>query len=119
MMARLAFSAAALLVLAGCSAQQSLHALREAISDARTRVQADQRQFAAAVSDRAARMAAQDVGKPWLAGRSQPLARDVILPQALRGDVDTTLLFAGRLDLPSLAERLTSVTGMEIGRAHV
>ena len=114
MRVRLLACSAALLGLAGCSASQSLQALREAISGARARVELDQRQFAAAVPDRAARVAAQDVGKPWLAGRSQPLARDVILPAALRGDVDTTLLFAGRLDLPSLAERLTRVTGIAV-----
>ncbi|MBO1110725.1 hypothetical protein [Bordetella petrii] len=114
MKARLAYSGIVLLALAGCSAQQSLQALREAISAARSKVETGQRQFAASVSDRNARVAAQDVDKPWLAGKSQPLARDIVLPPALRGDVDTTLLFAGRLDLPSLAERLTSVTGIAV-----
>ena len=114
MKARLAYCSFALLALSGCSAQQSLQALREAITTARSKVEAGQQQFAAAVSDRNARIAAQDVDKPWLAGKAQPLARDVVLPPALRGDVDTTLLFAGRLDLPSLGERLTSVTGIAV-----
>jgi len=114
MKAGLILSGALALALSGCSAQQSLRALRDAIAGARAQVEADQRQFAAAVSGHAARAAAQDVDKPWLAGRAQPLAREVVLPAALRGDIDTTLLFAGRLDLPSLAERLTRATGIAV-----
>ncbi|OZI25052.1 hypothetical protein [Bordetella genomosp. 7] len=104
----------ALLTLGGCAAQQSLQALRDAIAGAHTQLESGQRQFAAAASDRAARIAAQDVDKPWLAGRPQPLARDAVLPPALRGEIDTTLLFAGKLDLPALAERLTRTTGIAV-----
>lgn len=114
MIARMAAAATVLLYLGGCTVQHSLHSLREAIAGVRDQVAADQRRFAAAVSDQAARVAAQDVGKPWLAGRAQPLARDVVLPPALRGDIDTTLLFAGRLDLSTLAERLARATGIAV-----
>lgn len=114
MTARMAAAGAVLLCLGGCTVQHSLHSLREAIAGVRDQVAADQRRFAVAVSDRAARIAAQDVAKPWLAGRAQPLARDVVLPPALRGDIDTTLLFAGRLDLSSLAERLARATGIAV-----
>src|SRR5690606_27368484 len=114
MTARMAAAGAVLLCLGGCSVQHSLHSLREAIAGVRDQFSAAQRRFAVAVSYRAARIAAQDVAKPWLAGRAQPLARDVVLPPALRGDIDTTLLFAGRLDLSSLAERLARATGIAV-----
>ncbi|CAK7022268.1 type IVB pilus formation R64 PilN family outer membrane protein [Kerstersia gyiorum] len=65
--------------------------------------------------DPAARQAAQLVGKPWLAGPAQPLARDAILPPALRGDIDTTLLFTPeRGSLTLLGERIYRATGIPV-----
>ena len=43
----------------------------------------------------------------WIAGRPQPLARDVTLPPALRANVNTTLLFENSAaDLKTLADRI-------------
>ncbi|MCD0506137.1 hypothetical protein [Bordetella petrii] len=111
---RATMAAVVAMALSGCSATQSLLALRETIAGARARVEGSQRQFSTVLSDRAARVAAQEVNKPWLAGKPQPLAREVLLPPALRGDIDTTLLFLGHLDLPSLTERLTRATGIAV-----
>src|SRR5690606_37220077 len=59
--------------------------------------------------------AAQEVDKPWLAGRPQPLAREVTLPQALRADVETALMFSDRRDdVPLLGERITLATGIAV-----
>ncbi|WNR05648.1 hypothetical protein PV006_00045 [Bordetella pertussis] len=67
--------------------------------------------------ERPAREAAQG-RRAALAGRArQPLAREVLLPPALRADVDTTLLFAGKATLPVLAERLHRATGIAV-RVH-
>ncbi len=53
--------------------------------------------------------------KPWIAGRAQPLARELTLPRALRADVQTTLLFAdGTADLRKIAHRITAVTGIPV-----
>lgn len=71
--------------------------------------------FHPAAGSRAARHAAQEVDKPWLAGKPQPLAREVTLPQALRADVETALMFPDRrVDLPTLAERITLATGIPV-----
>jgi len=57
----------------------------------------------------------QSVDKPWLMGRAVPLARDVTLPSALRTKIDTTLMYReGRVDLPTLAERITQATNIPV-----
>jgi type IVB pilus formation R64 PilN family outer membrane protein len=71
--------------------------------------------FLRSLTDTQARRAAQDVNKPWLAGRARPLAREVTLPAALRKNVDTTLMFAGgQADLALLAERIARATGIGV-----
>lgn len=55
----------------------------------------------------------QVVELPWIAGRPQPLARDVTLPPALRANVNTTLLFENSAaDLKTLADRIQLATGI-------
>ncbi len=55
------------------------------------------------------------VNRPWVAGNSQPLAREVKLPLALRANVLTTLLFDnGPADLSELAQRITAVTEIPV-----
>lgn len=55
----------------------------------------------------------QVVDLPWVAGRPQPLARDVTLPPALRANVNTTLLFENNsADLKTLADRIQTATGI-------
>jgi type IVB pilus formation R64 PilN family outer membrane protein len=71
--------------------------------------------FSHSLGDPGARRAAQDIAKPWLAGRARPLARDVTLPAALRRNVDTTLMFAGgQADLTILADRIARATGIGV-----
>jgi type IVB pilus formation R64 PilN family outer membrane protein len=71
--------------------------------------------FVRSLTDMQTRRAAQDVHKPWLAGRARPLAREVTLPAALRKNVDTTLMFAGgEADLAVLAERIARATGIGV-----
>jgi type IVB pilus formation R64 PilN family outer membrane protein len=61
------------------------------------------------------RMLAQDVDRPWLAGRPQPLAREVTLPEALRASVETSLMFpGGRVDLLTLGEQISLATGIQV-----
>ena len=57
----------------------------------------------------------QDVDRPWLAGRPQPLSREVTLPEALRGSVETSLMFpGGRVDLLALGEQIFLATGIQV-----
>lgn len=62
-----------------------------------------------------ARRAQQDVDRPWLAGAPQPVAREVTLPAALRGEVQTSLMFpGGRVDLVTLGEQVFLATGIQV-----
>ncbi len=105
---------ALMLPLAGCavsawdvsrqSAQRRQPELREMVD-----------RFRGALSARSAREKAQDVAVPWLAGRSTALDREVRLPEALREDVDTTLLFADdEVDLAIIGRRIQRATGIPV-----
>lgn len=102
-------------LLTGCVGQDRLTAARDSGRQAQRDTDARQQAFTQSLSDRQARTAAQDVGKPWLAGRARPLSREVTLPAALRKDVDTTLMFAGGdADLATLGERIARATGIPV-----
>lgn len=104
----------ALVSLSACSLPQQWQAVHDSVVADRQKVDNERRAFSASLTNRNARIAAQDVAKPWLAGRARPLARELVLPEALQANIDTTLLFAGRADLPVLAERLTRATGIAV-----
>ena len=101
-------------VLAGCSVSEQVTGLRRAATSQHAGVAARHQAFADGLSDRQARIAAQEVSTPWLAGKPQPLAREVALPPALRENVKTTLMLAEDADLPTLAQRLTAATGIAV-----
>lgn len=101
-------------LLSACAVSERILEISQAAMSARDRMTATQESFTAS-SEALRHRAAQDVAKPWLVGRSQPLAREVTLPAALRADVDTTLLFDdGPLPLPVLAQRITRATGIPV-----
>ena len=103
------------LLLSGCSIWQQVADMATKRDEVRADIDRRQDGFTSAIHDDEARRAAQDVDRPWLAGRAQPLAREVTLPAALRADVDTTLMYAdGRGDLSSLAVRITRATGIPV-----
>ncbi len=113
--ARLALAILPCLLASACSVlQESAGVSAEAASLAR-QLQEQQARFASVQGNKAARHAAQEVDRPWLAGKAQPLAREVTLPAALRANVETALMFPGRrLDLRTLAERITLATGVAV-----
>ena len=108
-------AATTLLALAGCTLSERIaENARDAVSadEAMRRQRESFRQSAAGL---AARRDAQRVNKPWLVGRAVPLSRDVMLPAALRANVDTTLMFGGgKVGLPVIAERITHATGIPV-----
>jgi len=116
-MRRFALTCGLVLPLAGCGLAQQWQALRERTGQVQQQVEVRQQRFRQALVDPQARRAAQEVARPWLAGPAQPLAREVLLPPALRANVDTTLLYSGRLDLSGIAERLQRATGIAV-RVH-
>lgn len=59
------------------------------------------------------RQMGQDVNRPWIVGKAQPLARDASLPPVLQSRVNTTMLFSeGPTDLIGLADRIQMATGV-------
>lgn len=98
----------------GCAIGQRMHEIAQAVATAGSRIDEAHQGFTAAAETVRYR-AAQDIDRPWLAGRAQPLARELTLPVALRANVDTTLLFDdGPLPLPVLAQRITRATGIPV-----
>lgn len=101
--------------LSSCALGDRMRQIATAVDVQHARIHRKQSEFADAVADPETRRAAQDVPRPWLAGRAQPLARELVLPTALRADVNTTLLFAdGGLDLTLLAQRITAATNIPV-----
>lgn len=102
-------------VLSSCALSEKMQQLGFSASQTESEIQARHRTFLQAVSSRDARRSAQEVDRPWLAGKAQPLAREVTLPVALRANVDTTFMFSGAaLDLPGVAQRITAVTHIPV-----
>lgn len=101
-------------LLSGCALGERMLDIAESAAEAGRRIQAAHESYSAA-SEAQRHRAAQDVARPWLAGKAQPLAREVTLPPALRANVDTTLLFDdGPLALPALAQRISRATGIAV-----
>lgn len=72
-------------------------------------------EFSRVAADPDARRQAQQIRRPWVAGKALPLARELTLPPALQADVMTTLLFSdGPLTLPEIAERITAITRIPV-----
>ncbi|MPT41948.1 MAG: hypothetical protein E2603_26590 [Achromobacter sp.] len=101
-------------MLGGCSISQQAADHRRAAVERQAGATARHQAFADGLTDRASRQAAQEVAMPWLAGKPQPLAREVLLPPALRENVKTTLMLADDADLPEVAQRLTAATGIAV-----
>ncbi|SIT27747.1 hypothetical protein [Achromobacter sp. MFA1 R4] len=101
-------------MLAGCSVTGQVSDMHRSAKGRHADVAARHQAYADGLSDRQARLAAQEVSTPWLAGKPQPLAREVVLPPALRENVQTTLMLADDADLSTLAQRLTAATGIAV-----
>lgn len=103
----------AVLWLSGCALNEQLLELATRASASESGLHRHHHDFRLATSDAETRRRAQQVERPWIVGKAQPLARELTLPQALRTDV--TLLFSdGPLELPDIAERITAVTGIPV-----
>ncbi len=103
------------LALSGCALPERLRQAARDYLQADQSVEQGHGQFARSLTNPGQRHATQEIDKPWVAGRPQPLARELSLPPALRAQVRTTLLFAdGTDDLRLIARRIASVTGIPV-----
>lgn len=101
-------------VLSGCALGERIQEIARAATATGARIEQAHAGYTAA-SEAVRHRAAQDVERPWLAGKAQPLARELTLPAALRANVDTTLWFDdGPVALPTLAQRITRATGIPV-----
>ncbi|MCZ8438774.1 type II secretion system protein GspD [Achromobacter xylosoxidans] len=113
-MSRLRFLPAflAFIALAGCSALKATDRISERAGAERLNGDRGLEAFKDQVRD-PNRARGQVIDLPWVAGRPQPLARDVSLPAALRANINTTMLFEGGApDLVTLAARIQLATGI-------
>lgn len=102
-------------VLAGCALSERLRQAAQEFSQVESQVRERHSTFASVVEDTELRQAAQEVPKPWLAGKAEPLARELSLPLALRTKVRTTLLFSEQSgDLRQIARRVSAATGIPV-----
>lgn len=101
--------------LNGCSLRDRLLQQSDQASRTHQAIQDTRHGFRQAITGDQVRRNAQRVNKPWLAGRAVPLAREATLPQALRKNVDTTMMYRGpKESLVVLAERITQATGIPV-----
>jgi type IVB pilus formation R64 PilN family outer membrane protein len=101
--------------LSACSLRDRLSQQSTQVAQTGQSIQQTQDNFKQAMSGKQARQKSQRVDKPWLAGRAVPLAREATLPQALRKNVDTTMMYRGAKEsLVVLAERITQATGIPV-----
>src|SRR5690606_40740184 len=101
-------------LMGGCALGERMTEIARSITEAGDRIETAHQAFTAA-NESARHRAAQEVARPWLAGKAQPLAREVTLPLPLRANVDTTLLFdGGPVALPVVAQRITHATGIPV-----
>jgi type IVB pilus formation R64 PilN family outer membrane protein len=105
---------AALALLTGCSSLKNDVAASAAIAG--DQISASREALRESiVSAEKARVAAQDVNKPFIAGNSMPLAREVAMPEILRKRIPVTALFSREpVDLALASRQLSDATGISI-----
>lgn len=104
-----------LLNLSGCALNQRLKQQEGRVKQTAGLIDQKHQHFETATRAPKDKARQQSIDKPWLMGRAIPLARDVTLPSALRAKIDTTLMYRdGRVDLPTLAERITQATNIPV-----
>src|SRR3546814_19180613 len=80
--------------VSSCALSERMERITLSAERARSDIQERHDAFAQAITSRDARKAAQDVDRPWIAGRAIRYARNVTLPRALGANVNHTLHFS-------------------------
>lgn len=113
-MKKLAFILApALVVISGCATTKQV---ATDVSATTTRAEQQQQSMKDSIlKSEKARVTQQDVNRPYLAGNTQPLARDATMPDVLRRSVPVTALFSsGSVDLATALQQLSAASGISI-----
>ena len=101
--------------LCGCTLNHRIKNQDARVQDVSDLVDKKKENFESLARSVQSRVRAQSVAKPWLMGRAMPLGREVTLPTALRSTIDTTLMYRqGKVDLFTLAERITQATSIPV-----
>lgn len=103
------------MVLQGCALQQKLEQAEADYKKSHTNIVKQHKLFASSLTDKDKRQADQEINKPWVVGKSLPLARELTLPIPLQHKVNTTLLFSDSdTDLRKIAKRISKVTNIPV-----
>lgn len=103
------------LLLTACALEEKLDQANFEYQSAQTEINNQHDAFTRSLTNKEQRIADQDVNKPWVVGKSLPLARELTLPVPLQNRVNTTLLFTdGSTDLRKIARRIASVTNIPV-----
>lgn len=106
--------ACSLMILAGCSTIKAVDQIEERAGHVDNEVRAENQVFREWTRDTKRKIGAH-VNAPWIAGKPQPLAREMTLPTALRAKVQTTLVFTdGSQDLVGLGQRIFQASGIPV-----
>lgn len=101
--------------LGGCALAELKRQVDADTAQLRQQLERRQHDFRAALDDAQLRRDSRSVDRPWLAGKAQPLARELVLPAPLRANVQTTLIFAEpAADLSQIGQRITLATGIPV-----
>ncbi|VCU69077.1 Bacterial type II and III secretion system protein [Pigmentiphaga humi] len=105
----------ALLLAGGCGHIDAIRQIDDGAARTADSIASARIGFQQSVVDARRRVLAQEVERPWLAGKPLPLSREVVLPEPLRASVETALMFpGGRVDLPTLGEQIALATGIQV-----
>ncbi|ABM39515.1 lipoprotein [Polaromonas naphthalenivorans] len=111
-------AALATIALPGCGTYNGKQEIKQSLGETRQHIDA----MATASNSRARDMGinkfnGQDVGAPWIAGKSIPLSKEVSVPSQLRKNVRTTVLSsecANAVTLRVVANCITDATGLPV-----
>lgn len=101
--------------MVGCAGPVQQMAAQEA-SDATDHIGQKHDKYRKSVTEAdARRVASQDVNRPFIAGNTKPLAREVMLPEQLRKSVAVTALYQrGEVDLMTAIKQVGEASGLLI-----
>jgi type IVB pilus formation R64 PilN family outer membrane protein len=110
----LSFAVAAALVLAGCANAPKV--VRQDAKTAADQIAASQAAFrAATLESERRRIAAEDVQRPYIAGNTRPLSRELSMPETLRRSVPVTAMYQrGPVDLETALRQISEASGILI-----
>lgn len=101
-------------VLPGCSTFESIDRIARRAQSQEAEAAQQHAAFIRQTGDTRRQLNAH-INRPWIAGKAQPLARDISLPPALQAKVKTTLIYpGGPIDLHTLAQRIHQATGIPV-----